>query len=406
MDRRYFLKAAGVSLALPSLESLGAETAIRRTVAINIPLGFYGPDFFPEGSGLGYKTSPYLERLDGMRDQFTVFSGLSHPGVDGGHAAEKSFLTAAPHPASRTFRNTVSVDQVMADAVGDQTRFASLTLGDRSLTHSANGVATPAVRSPSSVYSQLFLNGSREELSRRRIELSEGHSILDSVLEDARSMSGKVSARDRDKLDQFFTAVRETEGQLEKAGQWLDQPKPAVADPSPREVGSGDLLTWFEGHLEVVRLALATDSTRVIALSGANHGLVPPLPGVSMGYHGLSHHGKNPAMIDQLKVIDRGTIEVFGRFLEKLNSTSEGDGSLLDNTQVLLGSNLGNANAHFTDNLPVLLAGGSYAHAGHLQFSRGNNEPLCNLFVTMLQWMGLEHDHFGSSSGTQKGFPA
>lgn len=400
-SRRAFLRGVGVSLSLPVLESFGASSSpIRRTVAINIPLGFHGPNFFPKDVGSDYKLSPYLEPAAHLRSKFTVFSGMSHPGVDGGHSAEKSFLTAAPHPASRGFKNTVSLDQVIARKVGGHTRFAALTLGDKSLSYSPNGVPIPTENSPARSFANFFLAGTEKELSMQRQQLQDGHSVLDSVLYDTHELGRRVSSRDKEKLEEFYTAVRETEKRLVKAEDWLERPKPSVDMAQPKDVRSDDIVTWLRAHFTVMRLALQTDSTRVIAFSSANHSLVPPLPGVTMGYHGLSHHGKNPDMIRQLEVIDRGTMEAWVEFVEGLDSIQESEGSLLDHTQVLMGSNLGNASAHFTDNLPVLFAGGDYRHQGHRAFDRNDNEPLCNLFVNMLQWMGVEQESFGSSTKT------
>jgi len=404
LTRRRFLQGIGVTLALPTLESFGvAKAPVKRLVAINIPLGFYGPRFFPKTAGNNYETSDYLKPADHLRDRYTVISGTSHPGVDGGHSAEKSFLTAAPHPGSRGFRNTISLDQYIASKVGEATRFASLTVGDESLSWTANGVAIPPQRSPAKLFETLFVSGNQNDVATQRRRLQDGHSILDNVLEEAKAMEGSVGTEDREKLDQFFTAVRETENRLAKSERWLVTPKPAVEAKSPREVASGDVLTWMQSHFEVIRLALATDSTRVVAMSGANHSLVPPLPGVSMGYHGLSHHGKNPEMIKQLEVIERGTLAAWIGFLESLRDTPDGDGSLLDRTQILLGSNLGNASGHLTTNLPVILAGGGFRHGQHLAFDEKDNHPFATLFVSMMQELDLEVSEFASGKGTMRG---
>lgn len=403
IDRRHFLKGIGVSLALPSLESFGAAPTAKRMVAVNIPLGFLPEKFFPTSAGENYTTSEYLKLADHLRDSFTVISGSSHPEVDGGHSAEKTFLTAAPHPAARGFKNSISLDQIVAREIGDSTRYAALTVGDHSLSWTANGVSIPQIKSPAKVFEELFVTGSKKEVGEKKQQLRDGHSILDTVLEESKEMQKVVSTADREKLDQFFTAVRETERRLTKSGRWLKTPKPTVGVPQPPDVGVGNVISWLDTHFEVIRLALVTDSTRVVALGGASHSLVPPLPGVSMGYHGLSHHGKNPEMMRQLEVIDRGTISSWVRFLESLRDTPDSEGNLLDNTQVLMGSNLGNASGHITTNLPIVLAGGGFRHGRHLAFDAKENYPLPNLFVSMLQQMGLEHEAFASSTGTMTG---
>ncbi len=404
MNRRtLLLRGAGVCIALPALESRAEKSPPKRMVAINLPLGLHGPNFFPNEPGRGYVLSPYLELAKDQRDDFTVISGTSHPGVDGGHSAEKSFLTAAPHPGSRGFKNTVSLDQVVARAIGETTRFASLTIGDKSLSFTANGVPIPSETSPARVFARLFLTGSKNDIAAQKRQLRDGRSILDTVLEEANSTETRVSAVDREKLDQFFTAVREAERRLQKSEAWLETPKPTVDARQPRDVGSRELTTWLRGHFDVIRLALQTDSTRVVAFSAPNHSLVVPLPGVSMGYHNLTHHGKNPDMIRQLEIIDRATVELWAEFLRGLKAIPDGAGNLLDQTQVLLGSNLGNASGHITTNLPILLGGGGFQHGQHLAFDAKNNYPLPNLFVSMMQKLGLEVDAFASSTGPMTG---
>ncbi len=410
ISRRTFLRGMGVGLALPLLEEMGlprmsaAEApAPKRFVAINIPLGFLPEKFFPERAGADYLPSEYLKIGEPLRERFTVVSGTSHPGVDGGHSAEKSFLTGAPAPGSRSFKNSISFDQFLAERIGDRTRFASLTLGENTLSWSANGVAIPPEASPRRLYAKLFLSGSPKEVAAAQNELNDGRSIMDAVLADAKEMERSVSSADREKLDQYFTAVRSTEKRLEKMQKWNHTPKPQVREVSPGEIPAADLEGTLKAYFDVMRLALETDSTRVLALGGTGYGLVPKIQGVQMGYHGLSHHGKNPEMLAQLELIERATIAAFFGFISSLNSVVEGDGTLLSNTQVLLGSNLGNASGHITTNLPILLAGGGYKHGRHLAFDAKNNYPLSNLFVSVAQHMGLEVESFSRSSGLMSG---
>lgn len=413
ISRRSFLRGAGVCLALPLLDAMlpariraagtAAVASPRRLVAINIPLGFLPEKFFPTQAGSGYAFSEYLAPAAALRNDFTVFSGVSHPGVDGGHSAEKCFLTAAPHPGARSFKNSISLDQFIAQRIGDKTRFASLTLGEHSLSWSANGVAIPAEQSPAKAFARLFLSGSEKEIGAQQRDLEDGRSIMDTVLADAKSMERSVSATDRAKLDQFFTAVRETEQRLVKAAAWSQTAKPKVDAQQPDNIDGSDLVGMFRAQFEVIRLALETDSTRVITLGGTGFGGVPTIKGVELGYHGLSHHGKNPDMMRQLELIERATMQAFLDFLAKLKSSTDGSGTLLDHTQVLFGSNLGNASGHLTTNLPTLLAGGGFRHGQHLVFDQKDNYPLPNLFVSMLQQMGIESDKFATSSGTMRG---
>lgn len=396
-------------LALPFLEAMtplraaAAAAVPRRFVGINIPLGFIPENFFPKDAGAGYALSGYLQPAEALRKDFTIFSGVSHPGVDGGHSAEKSFLTAAPHPGSRSFRNTISLDQMLAQKIGEKTRYASLTLGDHSLSWSANGVSVPAIQAPAKAFAKLFLSGTAKEIAAQQKDLQDGRSIMDTVLEDARAMERTVSTADRQKLDQFFTAVRETEQRLAKAAVWSQTPKPKVDAPPPGNLNSADLVGMFRGHFDVIRLALQTDSTRVVALGGTGFGLVPTIKGVEQAYHSLSHHGKNPDMLRQLEIVERATLEAFFAFLTSLKNSPEDGGNLLDRTCVMFGSNLGNASAHSTTNLPLMLAGGGFEHGQHLVFDQRDNYPMPNLFVSILQRMGVEAGAFASSTGTMKG---
>jgi len=412
LSRRTFLRGTGITMALPFLEAMipslsKAESGIagipRRFVAINIPLGFLPEKFFPTQPGLNYQFSPYLQPAEALRQHFTVFSGVSHPGVDGGHETQKSFLTAAPHPASRSFQNSVSVDQVIARAIGDRTRFASLTLGEHSLSKSANGVGIPMESQPANVFKKLFLTGTPKEIAAQEEDLRDGHSIMDVVMEDAKTIERHASAADRDKLDQYFTAVRETEQRLTKTETWNKTPKPKVEAPVPGQFPDEDVVACYRSNFDVMRLAIQTDSTRVITLGGTAIGTVPKIDGVLQGYHTLSHHGKNPERLQQLELVERATMKTFFDFLTALKQTTEADSNLLDRTQVFFGSNLGNASGHSTTNLPLLLAGGGFKHGQHLAFDTQDNYPLSNLFITIMQRMGVEKDTFGGFSGNMRG---
>ncbi|MBV8881215.1 MAG: DUF1552 domain-containing protein, partial [Planctomycetaceae bacterium] len=253
---------------------------------------------------------------------------------------------------------------------------------------------------------RLFLQGSAKDVAAQKQNLEDGRSIMDAVLDDAKAMESKVSAADKDKLDQYATAVRETEQRLAKAGSWVETPKPLVHEPSPPRMKDADFTNHLRGHYQVIRLAIATDSCRVFTLGGHSGSHVPPLKGVDTGYHGLSHHGKNPQMIAQLEIVDRDTILGWVEFLTALRDMKEGDSTLLANTQVLLGSNLGNANGHLTTNLPIVLAGGPWKHGRHLAFDAAKNYPLARLFVSMMQGLGLEVGSFASGAGTMQGLEA
>lgn len=413
--RRTFLRAAGVSVALPWLEALAprgalaaAEAPPRRMVLMSAPLGFHPLHFFPKEAGRDYALSPYLELIQDFRNDFTVMSGLSHPNVAEGHDSGYSFLTGAHHSGFMRsgFRNTISVDQLAAERIGGQTRTASLILsteGD-SLSWTRSGVMIPPSLSPSSVFAQLFLEGRPDEVEAQMRRLRQGQSILDHVRDLSKTMATGLGAPDREKLDEYFTSVRELEQRLAIAKEWAKKPKPKVDAPRPQDPPNVDIVARARAWFQLVHLAFQTDSTRLVTiiLNGSSHGS-PPIPGVSLNHHDLSHHGQDPGKLKQLGLVETEVIKVFGEFLGRLKGTAEGGETLLDRSMVFLGSNLGNASNHSTKNLPVLLAGGGFKHGEHLAFEPKSPPPLCNLFLSMLQRMGIETDRFGSATGTLTG---
>lgn len=413
-NRRTFLEGAGVSVSLPLLESFGGassvEAAPKRMIAVNQDLGFIPKLFFPKNTGRDYTMSPYLEKITEHREQFTVFSGLSHPGVDGGHRADKTFLTAAPHPGRASFRNSISLDQVIANEVGNKTRFRSLSLGIndvRSLSYTQAGVEIPTIKSAADLYKKMFLQGDRDAMEAQLDRLQRKGSILDVVLGQSSRLSKRVSDSDRQRIDQYQTAVRSLEQRLTDAKAWEARPKPTVDEAMPEY--PEDKKEFFEMVRmmnDMCRLALQTDSTRVITLFLGS----VRTPGVTFddgrtlgGYHNLSHHGKDEVKLSRLEEIENAQMELFGEFLRDLKSVNEVDGNLLDNTMVLYGCHMGDANIHNNSNLPVILAGGGFRHGQHLAFNSQNNTPLCNVFVSMLQNMGVETDRFASSTGSLTG---
>ena len=424
MSRRHFLRGAGIALSLPFLNSMiapfarAAETgsalavnaAPRRMFAICNNLGVLPAHFFPQGSGRDYVASPYLDLLKEHRNDFTVFSGVSHPNVDGGHPSDVSFLTAAPHPASSSFRNTISLDQYIAEQIGVQTRFPSLTLavnGGRSLSWTGTGVAVPPEQSAAQVFRQLFLQGTTAEVAAKIRELDTGRSILDTIARQAKLLQSQVGGEDRGRLDQYFSSVRDLEQRLVASRGWENKPKPVVTAAEPADPASpAQYMDKVKVMYDLARLAFETDSTRAITLMLNSVGTpVLQIRGATIndGYHNLSHHGKAEDKLAQLKIIDEWHMRLLAGLFTNLKSVHDGDAPLLDRTMVLYGSNLGDANAHSTINLPVLFAGGGFRHGQHLSFNRQQNHPLPNLFVSMLQRMGIETNSFASSTGTMRG---
>ena len=425
LSRRRFLQGAGIALSLPFLESmlptfaraaqsgspLAPAAKPRRMLGICNNLGLLGDQFFPTGNGRNYALSPYLKVLEPHRNDFTVFSGVSHPNVDGGHPADVCFLTAAPHPGSSSFRNTISLDQYIGEHIGTLTRFPSLTLGvntrARSLSWTGIGVAIPPEEKAAEVFKQLFLQGSPAQVTAQIRKLDTGRSILDTIAGQAKDLQRGVTARDRDRLDQYFTSVRDLESRLQASRGWEQKPKPIVKVPIPVDPTSpAAYMEKVQVMYDLARLAFETDSTRAITLM--LDGVSTPVlelenAQIKDGYHNLSHHGKSEAKRSQLKTIDEWHMKLLARLLSDLKAVREEEETLLDRTMVLYGSNFGDANAHTCFNLPTLFAGGGFKHGQHLEFDRARNYPLPNLFVSMLQRMGIETDRFASSTGTMRG---
>jgi len=413
LNRRNFLRAAGVSLALPLLDARlqGAESqSPRRMVCICTPLGLHAPYLFPATAGWEYESTPYLDVLKDFREDFTVVSGLAHPEVGSSHDSIYSFLTAAPHPEQRAgFRNSISVDQFAAERIGGQTRFASLPLSCEgfSLSWTRTGALVPSDSFPSSVFARLFLEGRPDEVQAQARKLRDGRSILDAVGGQAKSLAAGLGSSDREKLDEYFTSVRELEQRLAVNEEWAKKPKPKVDAKQPQNIANAaDLVGRARLMFDLIHLALQTDSTRLVTLMLLGTSLVPPVPGVSLGHHDLSHHGQDPAKIEQLKSVEIEKLKTFREFLTKLKETKEEGESLLDRTTVFFSSNLGNASSHSTKNLPIVLAGGGFRHGQHLAFDAASPPPLSNLYVSMLQRLGIETDKFGSSTGTLTGLEA
>lgn len=417
ITRRTFLRSSGVALALPMLECMrpafarAGSNPPHRMVLISNNLGVLPQPFFPEASGAGYELSPYLEELQPFRDDFTVFSGLSHPGVVGGHSTENCFLTAAKGPTRSGFRNQISLDQFAAEALGQQTRFPTLNLGvnivksKRSLSWTRDGALLPVEDSPSALFKMLFLQGNGREVERRLHELRLRGSILDAVTAETRQFGRALGRDDRARLDQYFNSVRELEQRLEAAGEWEQRPKPAVDREPPVDVLDDALLfDKFDLMLSMAHLALQTDSTRIVTLmvDAYETGVfqIDEDTKSMNGYHNLSHHGQVPEKLQQLEAVDRRQMGLLRTLLTNLSETSDGAERLLDSTMVLYGSNMGDANTHDNTNLPILLAGGGFRHGQHLAFDRDDNTPLSNLFLSMLHRLGVEADAFGSSTGT------
>lgn len=414
--RRSFLRAAGVTLTLPLLEAMDssrtrAAAAVsdppRRLICINTTLGLHTPNLFPAKAGRDYELTPYLEPIQEFRNDLTVFSGLSHPEVDGGHPAELCYLTAAPHPRADNFKNTISLDQYAIERLVPNTRFDSLVLASShtGLSFSRSGVPIPAEQRPSRVFKNMFVDGTPAEINAQVQRLKQGQSIMDTVLGEARDFQKGLGTQDRQKLDEYFSSVRQVEQRLVSAQDWSRRPKPHVDAKPPVDINNSvEITARVRLMIDLMHLALQTDSTRFItfALNGFN--AVPAIPGVTQDWHNLSHHGQDPAKLAELRVVELQQMQLFGELLTKLKQSQEAGGTLLDRTIVLFGSNLGNASSHDNKNLPIIVAGGGFKHGQHLAFDPRKNPPLCNLYVQFLRRLGADVNSFGSSNGTIPGF--
>lgn len=409
LSRRTFLRGTGVALALPWLDAMvpsafakasTAPSVKRRMLCVDYDLSLYTPHLFPEESGRNYKLTPYLEALKDLRDDFTVFSGLSHPGMEasGGHPCNLSFLTGAPGVGRPSFKNSISIDQLVAEKIGLQTRLPCIPFGQ--ISYSRSGVAVPGMHSPSKIFAKCFLQGTPEEVKVQVQRLKQGQSIMDVVRGQAKRLEQKVGHGDREKLDEYFDSVRDVEHRLTSAESWEHKPKPKVSVPPPKDVPSNASAT-MRLYYDLMHLAFQTDSTRLSTATFVHWG-IPPLDGVTYDHHNLSHHGKDPEKLKQLAIVEKDKFNALGDFLRKLKTTKEEGETLLDRTMVLVGSHMGSGH-HTVDNLPLLLAGGGFKHGQHLAFDPKNNKPLCNLYVMMLRQFGMDVKSFGTSTGTIPG---
>ncbi len=435
ITRRTALRGMGVSIALPFLESLvqhssGAETAGQplRLAFVYAPNGKHLPDWTPTTEGVGFELPPTLRPLEKVRTSVSVLSGLAQrtadPGPDGpgDHArAMATFLTGVrPHKTSGSdVRVGPSVDQVAAAVLGQATRFPSLEVGcegGKSAGTCDNGyscayqtnlswrtASTPMPKEvdPRVVFERLFGDRLRPDADATQARRErERRSVLDFVAEDARALSGQLSGSDRRKLDEYLMAVREVEARIHRA-------QPAVKIGKEQLVRPTGVPEEYREHArllaELVALAFQTDLTRVATFVLGNDGSNRSYRevGVPEGHHDLSHHGGDPARHDKLRILNRLHVSQFAYLLERLQSIPEEGGTLLDRCVVVYGSGISDGDRHNHDNLPILLAGGAILGGRHVRHPAGT--PLCNLFLSLLDLVGVRADRFGDSTGQLPG---
>jgi len=409
LSRRAFLRGAGITLALPFLDAMrpvfgaaaqaaAAESAVpRRMVCIQTNQGIMPQFFFPEKAGSDYELTPYLGKLAAHRSRMTVFSGVSLPGVTGGHQAERCFITGTPHPDRGGFRNDISLDQFAAEQIGNQTRHPSLVLAmtteGKTLSYTRSGAPIPSESSPKRLFQKLFVQGGPDEVAATVEALRQGRSMMDFLGDETARLNRSLSKADQSRLDQYLTSVRELEQRMQSSEAWEQKPKPVVTAKPPTDITESMRFVEKTGQLfDLMKLAVETDSTRIISLFIDTTVI-----------HNFTHHGGRPEVIAELRGHEERQFDVFNSFLTALAGTKEAGAPLLDRTQVLYGTCMGSANSHSNVNLPVLIAGGGFKHGQHLSFDTKNNYPLTNLYVSMLQRLGIQSGEFSTSKGTMRG---
>jgi hypothetical protein len=454
-DRRRFLRGAGIALALPWLESFamanpGSNSAPKRFVSVYHPDGVGLPlkndpawkdwSWFPRGGEKDFELTKVLDVLEPLRNDITVYSGLSHPAVRKvhGHSNADQYLTGAATGGEGPYKNSISVDQVIAAREGEFTRHSSLVMstnggiggprGAQTQSFNREGRPIPAMNKPKQIFDMLFVTSGKDAHAR----LARSKSALDFLIANTRSLEQQLSKHDQQTLKQYLDAVRDTEIKLEKAQKWIDAPISTVdtsklhLDAEPKEAR-----LYFQTMYELIYLSFLSDSTRVATFQlGRENGEGPhDLLSLAVGLggaHGLTHAVKQPDGWKNLGTYNRYQAEEFGRFVQRLKETPEptGNGNMLDNTFAMHGS--ASSSFHLSRNYPVISAGGKnlgFENGRYLKFGRGNEdnqagagidtdaagwqdgaeiqeEPLALLFVTLLQRFGLETDSFAGVTGT------
>jgi hypothetical protein len=416
MNRRHFLQSLGATaLTFPWFSNLalhGAEVtkAPRRLVCIGLDFGLRPESFFPVNQGPELELTALLKPLEKWSRRMTVFSQLEHPGVQGGHYGVHAFLSGVRREQAAGFADgCVSLDQLVEEHCGGLTRFPSLCLGvgrGDAISWTRSGIAVPKMEDPGAAFDMLFQPQRKAAAEARRAELSENESVLALISQDAKRVAPHLDRWDREKMDEFMGAMRDFERANTTNMSWLEKPLPVTEGKKPAWRNEG-CMDRVRANFDVAALALQADATRIVTLNIGGSLPVTNIPGINRGYHDLSHTGQDPEKLRQLHIIESALMAELDYFLERLAAMKDiGGSSLLDNTTVVFGSGMGNASAHANTNLPLVLAGGGFKHGRHLFFPKQGRQqtPLCNLFVTLLQQMGIERDKFGSSAGNLNEF--
>lgn len=415
IPRRNVLRGLGIAIALPGFASLKAESvngsnrSTRRFVCVSPNYGMNPAGFFPTETGSEYRMPDLLQSLEAHRESLSLFTNLDHPGVGGGHGCSNTFLNGVELKNTKDDpQRLLSLDQLLAEKIGQKSRFPSMLLGSGGISWSRAGIRLPTQADPVSVFNSLFVDDSAKAKQQQRRFLDEDTSILDVVGEDARSLRRRLAQTDQQKLDQYLTSIREVERKLIRQAEWLDIRKPRVKDDVIRGGDDDDTIVDLQYPYntsvmyDLMVLALQTNSTNVLCFGHPGGNRLFPFEGITLGYHSLTHHGKRPELLKELSIIERFYAKEFSAFLGKLKEAHDTDGRpLLDSTAVLFGSGMGNASSHSSRNLPVLLAGGGFRHGNHHRFERHQRDgrPLGDLFVSILQQFEIEQDQFSNHGG-------
>lgn len=439
IDRRHALRGLGSFIALPMLACMTRSEAAaakapkpKRSAFIYIPNGVNTLDYQITSSGESYTFSRTLKPLEAHRKVITPVSGLHHPGGLGHHHnCQKIWLTGGK--LGPTDRNTISIDQLMAEVTSPHTRFHSLEIANKgeSLAWTADGIRLPGMSRCKQIFSSLFEEPKGGTSAQRRALRRKG-SVLDANLAEVRSLEKKMGKEDKGRMEQYLTSVRETEIRTERADAWLDVPRPEIAQRdrqrTNRDVPQTQAGEYFRTIYDLMVLAFQTDATRVATFSSGVEGQGIPIPelGISQSRHELSHHNGDPGHMEKLTMSDTFAVEQFGYFITRLAETKDLDGRpLLDSTMALFGSGMAYGHSHGNANLPLVLAGGAglgLKHGQHLDLNQGhfqgyelakpgNHYRLCsrpanndahmsNLLLTMAQKMDVQTDRFGDSNSS------
>ena len=394
-------------MALPWMPSLKAQAkgsgSPARMVFVDLSLGLEAEAFFPKNTGKDYTLSPTLKPLESLKEKFTVLSNVEHIGVTGGHRAQHALLSGVLlSDAPKYTEGNITIDMKAAEFIGVKTRYPSLHLGigsgNNRMSWTRNGNSVPMVSKLDQIFRMLFVNESARVKTQRERALNENSSVIDAILAQSKGINRGLDSEDKDKLDEYMTSVRETEKKLQAQRDWINKPKPGMKEPKEMR-GSiyADADAIYSTYYDLVLMALKTDSTRIVSMQFPGGGAAVKLPGVDTGYHLLSHHGKDPDRLKQLRIVEKFHIQQLSKFLIKLQETKEGGSNLLERTQVFMGAAMGNASSHSNRQLPAIIAGGGLKHAGHIKMPKLTQ--LSNLYVTMLQKFGMEVEKFGPSTG-------